>query len=105
MASNDYPTPDQFPDQRAVKYGDERVDGSDTEAVLKALQDGRVDLVDVEGMTFEQRMATGLLNEDDDKARVEGRLGDHMSTSEGKARRTNVYDTKAGSDHKDRNTK
>ena len=102
---NDHKDPDRFPDQRPVIYGEDPVDVDDDEAVAQALADGRRDLIDASKMTLERRMRFGLLTPEDDKARVEGRLGDHVAAHDGGAQRTNVYESKAGSDTKDRNKK
>lgn len=86
----DHKDPDRFPDQRPVVIGDEPVDVDDDEAVSRALHDGRRDLIDVSKMSLARRMKFGLLTPEDDKARVEGRLGNHVSTHDGEVRPTNV---------------
>lgn len=102
---NSHPDPDRYPDQRPVVYGDEAVDVEDDEAVARALTDGRRDLIDASKMSVERRMRFGLLTPEDDRARVEGRLGDHVAAHDGDAQRTNVYESRAGSENKDRNKK
>lgn len=103
--AKDRSDPDKFPDQRPVVVDDEPVDVEDDDAVARALHDGRRDLIDVSQMSLQRRMQFGLLTPEDDEKRVRGELGSHVATHDGVAKRTNVGDTMAGSENKDRNAK
>ncbi len=88
------------PERQAILVNRDPIDMDDSDAVLRALQDGDRDRLDPSRLSLEDRMRFGLLTRGDDRARVEGRLGDHVATGQDDdikgVGRTNIYDNKPG---------
>lgn len=88
------------PDVGGIEVNRDPIDMSDDEAILAALQEGQRDRLNPEELSLEDRMRFGLLTKDDDIARVEGRLGEHVSTGQhdvvGGVGRTNIFNDKDG---------